>query len=336
MGALGKATNQLGQLFVDIGIGGVGKALKSLNSISATFLLTKEAAKQAVKPFVQMTNMAKDSSVYYGKMNATMGVSLTTIQQLSTYLNKFNLSDALIGDLGATMDMLNKVNMGLEGVDASFVTGLQLIGLNWQKYRDGTFEDMLNLVEDVQQRLDGMDVGKARTILNMLKLPTELLYGFERGDFNLRDALLVSPKEIENLQQLNEQWNQFKKNFQQLGTRIMGNVVPIGTGVVEQGNKLIQKTSAQPQTSSYNKPALEIIPDTEIMQNTTINPNLPPLNPRLKSSVNNSNVTISVQNENNIYGGNAEEIANRIAGITKEDIEMAENNAFQISNIAGA
>ena len=34
------AQNKLGELFVDIGVGGLGKTLKALNSVSASFLLT--------------------------------------------------------------------------------------------------------------------------------------------------------------------------------------------------------------------------------------------------------------------------------------------------------
>ena len=336
MGTVGQSTNKLGQLFVDIGIGGAGQAIKSLNSISASFLLVKTAAKEAMKPIVNMINTSKDTALYYGKMNSTLGVSLTTIQQLSTYLEKFNLSDALISDLGSTMDMLNRVNMGLDSVDGSFVTGLQRIGLNWQKYRGGTFEDMLNLVQDVQTALDGMDVGQARVILQMLRLPTELLYGFEKGGFNIRDALLISEDEIKKMESFNEQLNIFNKNKKQLQTRIIGNVAPIGTAVVGTTNKVIESAaSAQPQNQSGNKPKLQLIPDEEINQKTIINSNLPPLPTNLKSSTN-ANVTIAIQNENNIYGGDAQEIADRIAGITNQDIETAENNAFQISNIAGA
>ena len=38
------ASHELGNLFVDIGSSGLGSLLKGLNSLSATFMLTKNAA----------------------------------------------------------------------------------------------------------------------------------------------------------------------------------------------------------------------------------------------------------------------------------------------------
>ena len=165
MSALGKATNELGKLFVDIGLGGVGNVLKGLNSISASFLLTKTAAVELTKPFVELGKKSIDNAVKFGQLNATLGISLEKVQQLTTYLEQFKVGEGAIGSLGNIMDMLNRVNMGLEGIDGNFVTAMTRLGLDWKKYRGGTFEDMLNLVSDVQEKVKGMDIGKARVYM---------------------------------------------------------------------------------------------------------------------------------------------------------------------------
>ena len=63
------AKNEMGKLFVDIGIGGLGKALKSLNSVSASFLLGKNAAMQFAQtisqPFKEAGNAATISKTCF-------------------------------------------------------------------------------------------------------------------------------------------------------------------------------------------------------------------------------------------------------------------------------
>ncbi|MBQ2285319.1 MAG: hypothetical protein II244_06610, partial [Clostridia bacterium] len=75
----GQAQNNLGQLFVDIGVGGLGQTLKALNSVSASFLLTKNAATQAIKPFIDMGKQAANSAVGIGKMAAALGTTTLKI-----------------------------------------------------------------------------------------------------------------------------------------------------------------------------------------------------------------------------------------------------------------
>ena len=347
---IGNASNELGKLFVDIGIGGVGKALKSLNSISASFLLTKNAAMQVVGSVVNFGKEAMNTAVDYAKLNASMGVSLETIQKLSAYLNKYDLGDGLISSLGGIMDMLNRVNEGSGAIDANFVTGLQRLGLNWQKYRGGTFEDMLNLVTDIQEAMRGLDAETARLRLQDLKLPTDLLYAFQQGDFDISRGVVMSDEENKSTVKGKQILNELGRNLKQAGYSLIGKEFLRSQQDVSDIKSAIQgdKDATKQVLKNYAKNITPFGATSGITKGTAesvkqilnqgypdiLNVGEPKVNDNLKSS--SGEVKISVENQNNIYGNNADEIAEKIAGITKEDIVNAENNAFQISNIAGA
>ena len=52
------AKSEVGQLFLDFGATGLGKLVKGLNSLSASFLLAKNGAEQALKPIISMPQNA--------------------------------------------------------------------------------------------------------------------------------------------------------------------------------------------------------------------------------------------------------------------------------------
>lgn len=349
MGALGQATNKLGELFVDIGLGGVGQAIKGLNSVSASFLLVKTAAKEAVKPFVELGKTTIANSVKFGQLNATLGISLEKAQQLTTYFEQFSIGEGAIGSLGNIMDMLNRVNMGLEGIDGKFVTAMTRIGLDWRKYRGGTFEDMLNLVTDVQQKVKDMDLGQARVYMQDIGLPIDLLYAFQRGGFDINQAFTRSEESIEQAQKFNEQLKLLQQNVGKRFQDVAGKFMGVATPALETSNVLMgpDNQARQEARNELKRRTLQVAPAIvggpmgaartmmDLLQNSIENtPNVPAVKENLKSSA--EGVTITVMNDNKIYGQNAEEVADKIAGITKDDIIAAENNAIQLSNMAGA
>ena len=386
MSAIGKATNELGKLFVDIGLGGVGKTLKGLNSVSASFLLTKEAVKGMLSPMKLLFKTLDESgkhAMHISKLNTTLGASLTTVQQLSQYLARFGMGEGLIGNLGEIMDMLNDVNLGFSAVNGEFVNALARLGLNWQEYRGGTFEDMLKMVEDVWASVQDLPIGQQRAYFNKIGLPTELLYALQKGDFNLRDALLIPEENIkraeeyeQNLNNLGQTWKQLKtnigggiaspvtKSIEDLNKTMMGDTQAAGRTVVRGGATVAggwAGTQAGAAIGSAGGPvgtavggllggAIGSIGSYYGTSGVLSNDKLIPLSneeikaiegykdipikPDRKSAINGLN--ISVQNQNNIYSNDAQEVADRIAGITKEDIVDAEDNAFQLSNMAGA
>ena len=85
MAQTGAAQSKLGELFVDIGVGGIGKTLKALNTVSASFLLTKNAAVQITKPFINMGKQALDTAVDVGKLGSTLGIAYKEAYKLKYY-----------------------------------------------------------------------------------------------------------------------------------------------------------------------------------------------------------------------------------------------------------
>ena len=93
------AKNQLGQLFIDFGTKGFPTLLKSLNTVSAQFLLGKNAANQFVQSLTKPFKEAGSSAVEIGKMSNALATSSIEYQKLSMYLKKYNLSESLLGDI---------------------------------------------------------------------------------------------------------------------------------------------------------------------------------------------------------------------------------------------
>ena len=79
------ASHELGNLFVDIGSSGLGTLLKGLNSLSATFMLTKNAAQQFTKPIMDMSKNAGQGLVGLQKINAVTGLTIEQLQELQLW-----------------------------------------------------------------------------------------------------------------------------------------------------------------------------------------------------------------------------------------------------------
>lgn len=241
MGSLGQATNKLGQLFVDIGLGGVGQALKGLNSISASFLLTKNAAMQAMKPFVDFGKEASNNAVQIGKMSAMFGFTMTEYQKLQRYIKDHNLSEGLINDLTKFSDIFMKFRLEGQAIPEWMMIGAQQLGINNLTEYTGSMEDMLNLIERVQKGVAGMDTATARTRLNEMGLSPEWLYAFERADFSLRDALTIPDSDVENLINVSEEWNKTVNDLKTVGQTFVAEIAPLLIDFLKQATPLAKK-----------------------------------------------------------------------------------------------
>jgi len=216
----GEAQNKLGELFVDLGVGGVGKTLKALNSVSATFLLTKNTATQMIKPLIDIGKQSMSSAVEIGKLSASFGTSLLEAQKFSSYLKKKNLSEGLLGDLQSMQNKFTQIKMGFAGVDGQMAMSMNMLGLDWQKY-DGSAQSMLQYVKDVRNAVKGMNANEARMHLQNLGLGNnDWLYAFQRGDFNLDDVAAISNEETLELIRLQEKLSAMSVNADVLKKKI--------------------------------------------------------------------------------------------------------------------
>lgn len=219
--AIGQATNKLGQLFVDIGVGGLGQTLKALNSVSATFLLTKNAATQAIKPFVDMGVKAANSAVGIGKMAAALGTTSLNAQKLQYYLKTYK-AEGLEGDVASLQQMFTQVAKGFGGFAGAFTTSYGMLGTgkNLQDY-SGSFEDTIKFIQDVKDALKSSGMTENEKVMHLQNLGlSNWKYLFEKDDFNINDTLSISDDTILKLQKASEQTNEVKNNLDQIGKNL--------------------------------------------------------------------------------------------------------------------
>lgn len=335
-----QAQSKLGELFVDIGLSGLGKTIQGLNAVSAGFLLTKNAAAEATKPLREFINGAKDTAVNTSKMTAMLGVTMQEYQKLAMYMKKHNLSEGLLDDMAQMMDRITEFHQRHIGFSQDFQIAANLLGIDFTKFT-GDFESIISAFEEILPKLRGMDANQARLITKGLQISPEWIYAALRSDFSLREGLTRTDVSIENYRELSEAQNELSENIKRLNETIISNLTPPLTGLV---NWLNSKVINYEETFNQLKrgagiilklnPATRIIPNIlNVLPSKEHTPqlfnNIVP-NENLKSY--NGNLEININNENNIYGTNAEETGDAIASITREDIIDAEFNAYQIAN----
>lgn len=370
MAESGAAQNKLGELFVDIGVGGAGKTIKTLNSISASFLMTKNAAVQLAKPIINVGKQAMNSAVDIGKLGASFGTTLLEAQKFTYYLKEHNLSTGLLNNISGIQDKLTRAKLGYGSLDGQMLMSMNRLGLDWMKY-DGSTQSMLQYVKDVQTALaqSGMSIQEQKMHLQNLGLSdSDWLYAFQRGDFDLSKATGISDEYIQSLIDTQEAFNKLGNTFDAFKKKATAKVFekggetaikkslnvaedlldsnsniskditnwgfdlsrfnyiknpknlgknlfefnPISTSI--KGGKLIRDLY-----DSYNKPANDLL-----NYNSLPNP--------LDVSTKDISYSINITNENNITGNNAQEIADKIASINSQDIQMTQ---FQVHNMAG-
>lgn len=223
----GQAQNQLGQLFVDIGVGGLGQTLKALNSVSASFLLTKNAAVQAVKPFIDMGKQAANSAVGIGKMAAALGTTTLNAQKLQYYLKTYK-AEGLEGDVSSLQQMFTRVRAGLGGIEGQKAISMQMLGLDWQKY-SGSFEDTLQFIQDVKDAIKSSGMTENEKVMHLQNLGlSNWKYLFEKDDFDLNKSLNISDQTIKNAQKAEEDIEKLKNSFDQAKMKLVGRLLDDG------------------------------------------------------------------------------------------------------------
>ena len=179
-----KKSTGIGELFVEFGVKGFGTMLKSLNAVSASFLLVKNAGQQFAQMLTKPIKESGNAAVEIGKMSSALGITMKEAMKLQLYFKQHNLSEGLLGDLTSISDMLTKVQLGIGGISSEFAYAMHRMGLDWTKY-DGSMESMIKLTNDVKKATAGMDANTIRVMMKAVGLQPEWSYAFERGDFSL-------------------------------------------------------------------------------------------------------------------------------------------------------
>lgn len=202
---MAEAQNKLGELFVDIGSSGLGKLVKGLNSLSASFLLTKKGAENFIKPIQSMNTNAMQSVIGYDKLNAVTGISITKLQELSKWAQLNNVDfGQFMGQVQGLQNQILQIQTGQGGK----MNGLALLGID-PRSLDAT--KPLEALDKIRSRVMQLkDPAMASYALNMLGLSQDLIYAWRQGNEQLDKRLLLNERQMDNLRDQQGAWNSLK------------------------------------------------------------------------------------------------------------------------------
>lgn len=219
-----QAKNELGQLFIDFGTKGFPTLLKSLNTVSAQFLLGKNAANQFVQTLTKPFKEAGNSAVSIGKMSNALATSTLEYQKLSMYLKKYNLSDSLLGDIKKLETEMYNWGDGTIDITGQVGRAFGELKLNFNDYK-GTFEDTMKFLDDVQNATSGMSKNKRNQLLNFLGLNTDWGYLWDKGG-RASDFATISDSAVQANMSLQESMNELKNTAQVLTQELLAKIAP--------------------------------------------------------------------------------------------------------------
>ena len=249
-----KKSSGIGELFVEFGVKGFGTMLKSLNAVSASFLLVKNAGQQFAQMLTKPIKESGNAAVEIGKMSSALGITMKEAMKLQLYFKQHNLSEGLLGDLTSISDMLTKVQLGIGGISGEFAYAMHRMGLDWTKY-DGSMESMIRLTNDVKKATADMDANTRRVMMKAVGLQPEWSYAFERGDFNLADYKTISDEQVENLIKSQEAMNKMTAEVDQLKMHLMSKLTP----AVVKISDWIGDRAGEGAQGKYDKPVSDAV-----------------------------------------------------------------------------
>lgn len=239
-----QAQNKLGELFVDLGVGGLGKTLKALNSVSASFLLTKNAATQALSPIVNMSKQGANLVTAFDKINAVTGISIDKLQKMRNWAKLNNVSfEGFEASLENVQQSLMDIRLG-KGLNK----GYQLLGIEaWQLDP----KNPLKALDLIQSKLKQVDEVTGAAALRELGMNKDLLYTFKQANLPISQAIdqtkltELTQDEIKRLQDQQTAWNKFDVQMENSRGKLIANVDAVSTGLnflSENIEPLTQKT----------------------------------------------------------------------------------------------
>lgn len=210
------ATKGLGELFVELGLKGLGKTLGGLNAVSASFLLTKNAAEQAIKPLVNFSKQGGAQVMAYEKINAVTGLSIQRLEELKrwTGLNRIEFN-SFVGELGKLQQ--NILQWKMTGVRNK---GFDLLGI------DPNSLDWQNPEKSMKQLADrAKEVAKNKPAIvalafQELGLSQDLVYAYTKANRELDTTYNTTKKQKEELAKQDELWARIQDGVTQIGLKV--------------------------------------------------------------------------------------------------------------------
>lgn len=358
----------IGQLFVEFGAKGLPSLLKGLNTVSASFLLGKNAANQFVQTLTQPAKEAGKTAVEIGKMSNALGISYKEYMRLRAYIKSHSLSEGLIDDIANLQKMFLQANAGRGKISDDLIIALGEVGHNITEY-SGDFESILRLINDIEKGTQGDNVNHRNLVLNWAGLSSEWGYAFDRG-FDLSKYTTVSDDAIEKLINTDEAMAKLGTETEQLKMHLIEILSPAIVTISNCLSKWVNKGSS----GELDKPVINTAKKTvntithaalvtplgmplilgagiagtikNLQNQTDINkgkatggaaPIVPSFmkNGHIPPNLTNSNMTINVTNENRVNVRSPEDAGKAIGSISKETLTNIEYNQFQLANQTG-
>lgn len=227
-----KNSANLGELFVEFGSKGMGGLIKGLNSVSASFLLTKNAGQQMLQPLANMSKQAGQGVVALDKLNSVTGISVKQLQGMKQWatLNNIDFSD-YIGQVHSLQNALGRMALG----DSGAIQGFAMLGLNPADFNPAkpleNMQKVKNAMLDMYKRGGEGAKYQISLALQLLGLNEDLAYAFLNANKQVDKSLILTEKQSQKLREQQDAWNGLKVASDAFYSKAISNADWLKTGV---------------------------------------------------------------------------------------------------------
>lgn len=227
-----KNSANLGELFVEFGSKGMGGLIKGLNSVSASFLLTKNAGQQMLQPLANMSKQAGQGVVALDKLNSVTGISVRQLQGMKQWatLNNIDFSD-YIGQVHSLQNALGRMALG----DSGAIQGFAMLGLNPADFNPAkpleNMQKVKNAMLDMYKRGGEGAKYQISLALQLLGLNEDLAYAFLNANKQVDKSLILTEKQSQKLREQQDAWNGLKVASDAFYSKAISNADWLKTGV---------------------------------------------------------------------------------------------------------
>lgn len=230
----GGAQSKLGELFIDIGSSGLGTLVKGLNTVSASFLLTKNAATQALKPIISMSQKGGNTVTTLDKLSSVTGLTSEQLQKLQIQATLSNTSfEELTGQIQVFQKTLQDVLLKGKGNNEGFAW----LGLS---PRDFDPSKPLEALDKISQRVMQLRPEVAAYALDELGISRDLIYYWQQGNKEVDKRLLLNEKELDSLRRQQDAWNNLRITTSQTTNKLAADIPAITEGINGLANSILK------------------------------------------------------------------------------------------------
>lgn len=195
---------KLGELFVDLGVNS-GNALNSLTNFSLKFLALKTAAEQFGKVFDGLFGDVARFGQELVKINTTTGMSEQWLQRI-----KYRAEQT-----GTSLETVVQTIKNLQSENAKILMGegnispYQKLGIDMSKMRAPA-----ELLDEIMAKVLRLQPAFQQAMLAEFGISEDILFMYQQKNIKINDSLLLTEKEVEDLNQMNKEWIALKQTVE--------------------------------------------------------------------------------------------------------------------------